>query len=165
VDLKAFRNALPWQDEVIVDAALFAHAGPFGKRDWTYVESNETVARASKTLEERGLQLGVFGHTHRSYTSDTAHRTKRALAPGELRSFDLANDAPCIINPGSLGQPRGDAGVSTLLLLDTDDTRVDARLVSVNYDLQAMERAYRASGLSETTSQKLLSYLREAGGG
>ena len=65
LDTAAFRDGLRWSSEHVVDGALFAHANPFGGRDWTYLNHPPELDRAAEVLAARRLSVGVFGHTHR----------------------------------------------------------------------------------------------------
>lgn len=57
--------SLGWQEEWVIDDALFAHANPFAYGDWTYLSDLERMERATTVLADRGLRWGVFGHLHR----------------------------------------------------------------------------------------------------
>ncbi|WP_205479943.1 metallophosphoesterase family protein [Sphingomonas arenae] len=77
--------ALPWQQQRQVGDLLIAHANPFGGGDWSYLRTNEDLAKASQALVAAGFHAGVFGHVHR---------------------FAERQDHAAVYTVGSLGQPR-----------------------------------------------------------
>ena len=124
----------PWTDQWRHGDVLFAHANPFAARDWRYLNTDVERDRATATLLEQRLRVGVFGHTHRR--SDVRGRGVRLL------------------NPGSLGQPRDQAAVSTVALLDGDDWRV----LELAYDEAAHRSDVEQSGLSAATQREILKF-------
>jgi putative phosphoesterase len=109
------------------------HASPFGIDD--YLDSEEAVERATQGVRE---ELILLGHTHRRLLFKSGGRT--------------------ILNPGSLGQPRGGEGCGSYAV-------VEGRQISFRqapYDLGEIEADYAASPLSERVRQKLLATLAPA---
>lgn len=134
-------RALPWRDDLTVDELYFAHAGPFGPRDWTYLNHEADRARARAALTERGARLGVFGHTHRPV---------------------IDAGPPVIVNPGGLGQPRTaapGAPAATLLRLRVRDGVATPTIEPVAYDVAAHLARVRALPLSSATVDKLCSFF------
>jgi putative phosphoesterase len=109
------------------------HASPFGIDD--YLDSEQAVERATQGVRE---ELILLGHTH-----------KRLL---------MKSGARTILNPGSLGQPRGGEGCGSYAVIE--DGRVSLR--EAPYDLDEIAADYAASPLSESVRKKLLSTLAPA---
>jgi predicted phosphodiesterase len=127
-------DCFPWVHEYVVGDVLFTHANPFGRGDWTYLNAADVRRDAARALGARGLRTGVFGHTH--------------------RSFDEAHDGVRILSPGSVGQPRDKAGVSTLGILDDDRWRV----CEVAYDVERHVDDVMRSSLSEQTRREIVKF-------
>lgn len=127
-------RAYSWQHEWVHGDVLFTHANPFGPSDWTYLNGATQRERAGTLLSQRGLRVGVFGHTH--------------------RRFDEASGVARLINPGSLGQPRDGEGRSTVATLEGDRWRV----LEVGYDVAAHRADVERSGLSPATQREILKF-------
>jgi predicted phosphodiesterase len=110
------------------------HASPYGIDD--YLDSEEAVERATYDLREA---LILLGHTHR-----------RLL---------LKNGGRTILNPGSLGQPRGGEGCGSYAVVEHGG--VSFR--TTEYDIGEIEADYAASPLTLRVRQRLLSTLSPTG--
>lgn len=148
-------SRLPFEDEIVVDGVLLAHANPFAAKDWRYLRTEKDHESAAGALAQRGLRAGIFGHTHRPALYQAG--------PG-LSSFPLAASvepaaAPVILNAGSVGQPRGGPIRASLLCLDADGMTLVARWMDVDYDVDEHLRRVRALGLNAATTAKLCSYF------
>lgn len=138
LDAAAFARRFAWHDELIEDGVLFSHANPFGAGDWRYLRDEPDLAAAAARLDERGLRVGVFGHSHRA------------------RMFV---DRAVAITVPSLGQPRDRDGAAGLLRLRRDGARLAAELVPVAYDVAGHVAGLRASGLSPATVERLCGFF------
>lgn len=130
-------DAFAWRDEHVDAGAriLFSHANPFAPRDWTYLSSAESRARAARTLTERGMTAGVFGHTHR------------------------AHDDGRVWNPGSVGQPRDHAKLSSAAVVRVGaDGDASFETFTLDYDEGAHCAAIRDAALSEETKREILKF-------
>lgn len=130
-------DAFVWREEHVDAGAriLFSHANPFAPRDWTYLSSAESRARAARTLTERDMTAGVFGHTHR--------------ADGDGRVW----------NPGSVGQPRDQAKLSSAAIVRIgDDGSASFEMFAIDYDEGAHCAAIRNATLSDETKREILKF-------
>jgi len=109
------------------------HASPFGIDD--YLDSEEAIGRATQGVRE---ELILLGHTHRRLLLESGGRT--------------------ILNPGSLGQPRGGEGCGSYAVVE--NRKISFR--QAPYDLGEITADYAASPLSERIRQKLLATLAPA---
>ncbi len=106
------------------------HASPFGIDD--YLDTEAAIDRATHSVR---ATLILLGHTHR-----------RLL---------LKSRGRMILNPGSLGQPRGGEGCGSYAVVEYG--RVSFR--EAPYDLQEIAADYAASPLSARVRERLLSKL------
>jgi putative phosphoesterase len=112
-------------------AVYATHASPTGIDD--YLDSEEAIDRATQGL---GATLVLLGHTHRRVLIEKGART--------------------ILNPGSLGQPRGGQGCGSYAVIT--DGRISFR--EAPYDLDEIAADYAAAPLPEEVRKKLLATLR-----
>lgn len=131
-------GALSWHEEHVVGDTLFAHANPFGARDWCYLNGNDDRRRAASALQDRGFARGVFGHTH--------------------RAVDVDIDGVRLLNPGSVGQPRDGTGDATVGMWSEQDFRT----LPVTYDTSAHLAGILDSTLSRATQAEILKYHQGA---
>jgi diadenosine tetraphosphatase ApaH/serine/threonine PP2A family protein phosphatase len=162
------RAAVEWTKGVISDATrrwlgelpstleigpdLLVHGSP---RDpmWEYVTSR-SIARANLgALERAGCRVALHGHTH----VPIAFRARddgdvEPIVPVAESPLQL-DDAPVLLNPGSVGQPRDGDPAASWLELDTDAP--SARWHRVAYDVPKVQAAIRAAGLPGRLADRL----------
>lgn len=116
---------------------------------WEYVLSDE-AARA--TLAVAGSPLVLVGHSHVALGlamagSEMDGGLARAGAVIEL------GDAPTLLNPGSVGQPRDGDPRAAFLVLDLDERRAEFR--RVEYDVARTQREMADAGLPGPLAARL----------
>jgi predicted phosphodiesterase len=112
---------------------------------WEYVLSDE-AARA--TLALAGSQLVLVGHSH---VALRFNELEGGVAPaGTAVSF---GDAPALLNPGSVGQPRDGDPRAAYLLLDLDARRAEFR--RVDYDVARTQSEMADAGLPDALAARL----------
>jgi hypothetical protein len=153
-------KALPWRPELVLERVLFAHANPFGARNWTYIRSATDVARAMQTLEQRGLRGGIFGHVHRSSfhdgRDDIAVSSRFHGCNGAEEFSFAAPDSGIVLGVGgSVGQPRGGAAVAEYTILEIGAQSISISFGGVPYDLDRHLSELRNSGVSSATADRL----------
>lgn len=89
-----------------------------------------------------GARICAFGHTHRLGIYELREGVVRVL-PGE--EILLRHDAYYLVNPGTVGQPRGADRRATFLVLDT--ARQVINVHRVNYDASVPWAKTRKAGL------------------
>ena len=143
---RAYLSALP---EVRTDGDLTAVHGSPRDPVWEYVTSPGLAALNFAAFETR---LCLFGHTHIPIVfrqhGDTV--VTIPVRPGAVVDLDASR---CLINPGSVGQPRDGNPDSSYLVLDTDAGRLEFR--RVKYDIEATQRAMREAGLPVRLIERL----------
>ena len=113
-----------------------------------YVETNEQADRQLELLarDHPGATTLLIGHTHRPRAY--------ALRTGARRPFEgplSICDQHLLLNPGSVGQPRGASLDATCLLLDLEART--AIFVAVEYDAERTRRELRRNGLDPRSLQ------------
>ena len=143
---RGYLAALP---EVRTDGDLTAVHGSPRDPVWEYVTSPALAAPNFGAFETR---LCLFGHTHmpivfRQAADGVATVRVRPDDPVEL------DGSRCLINPGSVGQPRDGNPQSSYLVLDSDRACLEYRRVS--YDIEATQRSMREVGLPVRLIERL----------
>ncbi len=150
-------SQLVWSDEIMLDdRAIAAHANPFGRNDWRYLNSVEDYSDAETALTNRALDVGVFGHTHRPRFYD-GERPLEAVPYDE--PLEARRASPIVINAGSVGQPRDGTGEAVLLRLVLAEDAVRASFERVEYDVSAHLASVRSAKLPSATIERLLRFF------
>jgi diadenosine tetraphosphatase ApaH/serine/threonine PP2A family protein phosphatase len=95
---------------------------------------------------------GLVGHTHvpQMFFDTQSFPTQQLLSDRETLVLDHRR---CVINPGSVGQPRDSDPRAAYALLDTEMRRLDFH--RVDYDIAATQAKIRASGLPAYLAERL----------
>ncbi len=156
LDGHALEERFVWREQLAVGRVLCAHANPFGYGDWTYLNAERDLVRAAETLVAGGRLLGVFGHTHRRRAVIVTDGGLAPLGPRVPITHGSPRDA-VVLNPGSVGQPRG--GGSSMLYLQADPHGLRTEFIDLVYDVAAHTRTIEAAQLSEETKRRLLGFF------
>ena len=115
---------------------------------WEYVTSS---AAAAATIARSKTPFACCGHTHvpAVYIEETAG--VRAVRPRHEASYPLAER--CLLNPGSVGQPRDGDRRASYVVLDTDAGT--ATFYRASYRVDEAQRRIRARGLPEMFAERL----------
>jgi len=129
------------------DTALF-HGSPVDPV-WDYVLS-EAGARAS--MELVGAPLVLVGHSH---VALQISYDEGSLAGGLAHRGDVVDlsSARWLLNPGSVGQPRGGDPRAAWLTIDFDAGRAVFR--RTEYPIELTQRDIRAAGLPDALASRL----------
>jgi predicted phosphodiesterase len=116
---------------------------------WEYVLSDEA---ARTTLAISGSKLALVGHSHVAlHLAESGREMEGGLAPaGTVLAL---GDAPTLLNPGSVGQPRDGDPRAAYLLLDLDERRAEFRRVS--YDIARTQSEMADVGLPSALAARL----------
>lgn len=137
-------------ERLVFDEITIAHGSPRNPV-WEYVMD---LGTARENMSEFDTQFCLVGHTHIPYLfqmdQDTVKSTRLYLKPaGE--TFTLNHK--CIINPGSVGQPRDhDPRSSYMIFDDEDDSWVFHR---VEYDYEQVQKRILAARLPPRHASRL----------
>jgi putative phosphoesterase len=96
-----------------------AHGSPWSDTDYVYSDAKDLIDKIFQSVD---FDVIVLGNTH--------------------RQLQVIRNGRCLVNPGSVGQPRGDQrGMAQWALLDTDNMSV--RFLSEPYDNTALANEAR----------------------
>lgn len=125
--------------------------GAFGPDPWEYLCDGGAALRCFDGYE--GV-LGAVGHTHipAVFTIGADGLPEGRLLPNGAR-ISLPHDKRCIVNPGSVGQPRDRNPDAAWALLDTDELTIQVHRAS--YDVEAAHRKIQAAGLPGRLGERL----------
>ena len=137
--------ALPLLIE-IDDLVTLTHATPSDPDAFEYLMTYESVRRSLASLR---TQIGVIGHSH----VPCAFLEGDELLHTEDPSFEFTGWHRCLLNVGSVGQPRDGDPRACLGLLDTD--RGEYRLQRVPYDVEQAALKIRLAGLPPSLGERL----------
>lgn len=134
--------------QAIEDLTILVHGSP---RDPDEYILTTAIARDNRDfmLQQLGARLAFFGHTHVPGIFDGAHDE----APVREGKSYFASDSGCLINPGSIGQPRDGDPRSSFLVYDSRDMTVEFHRVA--YDIQAVYDAIVTEGLPPHLGRRL----------
>lgn len=156
LDYAAFEHLFDWREHFVFEQVYFAHANPFAYGDWRYLDKPESCEAAILALKQHPVSLGVFGHSHRQ--SLRLHTTQGLETFDACMQVDTQADEMALMNPGTVGQPRGCGFCYGLLTIEAQ--QVQAQLIPLQVDTAPMILSLQQSDLSPSTQQKLIGYLR-----
>jgi putative phosphoesterase len=111
--------------------SMAVHGSPDGIRD--YVFPDRPQEHLDAWLEQSGAKCIFMGHTHQPFA--------RKLPQG------------LVVNPGSLGQPKDGDPRPSYALVDLESLK--AKIIRLDYDLEAEAELLREAGLPERSIEKL----------
>jgi predicted phosphodiesterase len=150
-------DSLPFVDSYKTHGIYFAHANPYGKNDWRYINTDADHVHASIILKNMKMNCGVFGHTHRPKYYLNGKVTE--IVNSDIERFNIySQNTSCIVNAGSIGQPRSKAKPH-VLFLDIEDDCITIKFNKIEYDILAHINNLKKSKLSNETLGKLLSFF------
>ena len=147
---KAFLKSLP--DRIDFSEMTFAHANPYNPRGWRYVTDRKYALRSFAGTRSR---LSFIGHSHRPLVI-----TRKNILMLDLRSvsglleFQIPEPKRCIVNCGSIGQPRDRDPRPCYLVFDT--RRQLLQFYRVSYDTSKSAQAVFDAGLPRSLGMRLL---------
>jgi len=130
-------SCFQWEEAIALGGLYFAHANPFPYGNWMYLNDEDNLKAAALRLQQIGYRWGCFGHTHRS-----VHYVYQNVT---------------ILNPGSVGQPRGDG--SSYAYLNFENGVWHFELRKINYPVSQHIHDIETSSLSRSTKEKLIGYF------
>ncbi|NLN69463.1 MAG: metallophosphoesterase family protein [Chloroflexi bacterium] len=145
---KQWLSALP--ERVEVDEFTLVHGSPRNPV-WEYLLNRETARQNMLYFETK---FCLVGHTHvpgifSLIDVDLASIRYRSMVEGE--PFSLTNK--CIINPGSVGQPRDRDPRPAYMIYDDSD--VSWTFQRVAYDIKRVQTRIRSAGLPALHAERL----------
>jgi len=154
------------KEMVIEDPCLpfyISHESPAGDEyNWGYILNNSDAWIGIAALRKYKMKLGFFGHTHlptfiSSMKSNplAVHLDMGSHLCGDTYKIDL--DC-CLINPGSIGQPRS-GGKTSFAIFDSETRTVNIQ--DFDYDINgAQETIRKAKYYNPDAKERLAKRLR-----
>jgi diadenosine tetraphosphatase ApaH/serine/threonine PP2A family protein phosphatase len=152
-DLNALRR-LPLSETV--ESCTLVHGSLRHPERFEYLVD---LAQAVDTLTACRTPLCLAGHTHVpcfiEYDREARRVVRVLTAARELSEvrFEAAGARRCLLNPGSVGQPRDGDPRASAAVVDTDAGT--AGIERVAYDVQAAQKKIRAAGLPDFLAERL----------
>lgn len=159
------RNAVLWAQEVITDDTFaylddlppmrteegftLAHASP-RHPVWEYILDRGTAAINFSHFD---TPYCLVGHTHVPIIYVEATNNHIELHPPHYDKTLILDDLRCIINPGSVGQPRDSDPRAAYAILDLE--KMSWEHYRIEYDIQKTQSKMRKSGLSDRLVARL----------
>jgi len=148
------RDHLRWLKELPLMVSLshcqVAHGSIHNPALFEYVR---TTGDANPSLDQMTLPVAFVGHTHLPIAllrlADTAGRT--AYAP--TVDLDLSESLRCLVNVGSVGQPRDEDHRTGWVLFDSEAEIV--RIQRLEYDVEREATRIRDAGLPRVLGDRL----------
>ncbi len=132
-----------------VDGRFLAIHGWVNDTD-RYIFGPHDALKNFRLLDEEGIRLCFFGHTHVAVAYLNKDDEVLMLMDEELK---LEDDTRYLINPGGLGQPRDRDPRAPFVVYDTENSLV--RFYRVEYDVEATGRKVVSAGLSVRLAERL----------
>lgn len=135
---------------IIADTVTLVHASLPEPLDWDYIFDGED---ARQTMLAQTTPLCFYGHTHvpKLFVQSGAP-TPEALGGSKFR---LSREGRYLINPGSVGQPRG-GGDPRARFAVFHPAEMTVEFVQVEYDVEGAAEAIREAGLPEFLAERLV---------
>jgi diadenosine tetraphosphatase ApaH/serine/threonine PP2A family protein phosphatase len=138
------------QERLVFDDVTLAHGSPRNPV-WEYIMD---LGTARQNMRQFDTKICLVGHTHLpgiyQMLGETPHSTRHHFMVEE-EPFSLAQK--CIVNPGSVGQPRDRDPRSAYLIYDDEDDRFTFHRVV--YDVNAVQERIRSAGLPAMHANRL----------
>jgi len=116
---------------------------------WEYLSSVPAARSSFGAFETRHC---LVGHTHHPLVFRESDGRIEVLAPSD-RSRLLLDERRCIVNPGSVGQPRDGDPRASAMLLDTESNELEWRRIP--YPIARTQKAIRALSLPGGLADRL----------
>lgn len=149
IENKRWLSELP--EKITFDPFTLTHGSPRNPV-WEYIMDIRT---ARENMNEFGTQYCLVGHTHIpcvfKMDGEKPDSTHLYLVPPD-EPFML--DRKCIINPGSVGQPRDHNPLSSFLI-HNDQEELSFTLRRVPYDFEQVQMRILAAGLPQRHASRL----------
>ena len=142
--------SLPQGPLAVDDLIEICHGAPYDEDAYIF---DETDARLALKTATRPLCL--FGHTHYPVAFELTNGsfTRRGPAADAEAQVDLVEGVTCLLNPGSVGQPRVGDPRAAYAIVDTDEKRVE--LFRLMYPVEATQAKVISAGLPEILARRL----------
>jgi len=127
---------------------LFVHGSPTHPEEWNYLWTPEQVIKEYPSFEE---QICFVGHTHRPFIHTEGSRRFAA----NTTAFRVPPDVRCLVNIGSVGQPRDGNSNASYCVYDDEQRLISIRRVP--YDVaSAARKIFQTDGVPDILGERLM---------
>ncbi|VAV84753.1 hypothetical protein MNBD_DELTA01-1960 [hydrothermal vent metagenome] len=146
---KRFLRTLP--AAVVVDGLFVALHSPKDTGN-KYISSKHAAATVFKLLREaQARPLAFLGHTH--VRCVFTEKNGEVVEIKTTETIKIEKNQYYLINPGSVGQPRGGDPRASFLVFDSESGEIEFH--HVPYDIEAAAEKIRAAGLPDINAKRL----------
>jgi predicted phosphodiesterase len=132
---------------VVEESFTGVHASLEEPLEWDYILTNTDAA---VTLHLQATPVCFYGHTHHAKLFATGPEKVEQLGDGKFRVNPAGR---CLVNPGSVGQPRGGDPRSQFIVFDSREFTIE--FVKLDYDVGAAGDAIISAGLPPYLAERL----------
>jgi predicted phosphodiesterase len=135
------------------EGILLCHGAPFDEDE--YVLDPGSVDESYRCLDVMypATRFCLLGHTHLPMVMVRRKGGSKAIAARDSETVAIGQGSVCLINPGSVGQPRDGNSMASFGILDTK--RLVYRNLRVAYDVREAQRKITRAGLPAELAQRL----------
>jgi len=138
---------------VLWDRYLVFHGAPENPDAYVFYLFQARKAFNYMRKKTAGVRIGFFGHTHKRAVWQRDVRGKVSSLDISEETLLLDPEQMYLINPGSVGQPRGHHWKSSYLIFSNEPEMIQFR--SVSYDLHSAQAKIRKAQLPEYLAERL----------
>ena len=144
----AWLKQRPYFSQIEEDLS-FTHASFSDQSKWPYIKN---TIEARHGFEGLTTKLGFYGHTHRP---KVFHQKGVGVEEFELeKQFDFSSlVGACLVNVGSVGQPRDGDWRASYCVFDTTTQRLEHH--RIEYDIRSAAQAVIDAGLPKSLAERL----------
>ena len=126
---------------------MLVHASPSSPERWNYILSIADARENFACFEET---VCFLGHSHQPFTIE--QKGEQLVCPSH-HIMEFAEGSKCLVNVGSVGQPRDNNPDAAFAVYTPAQRRIE--IVRVAYDIQAAQQAILAQGLPQLLAIRL----------
>ena len=131
-----------------VDGMTLVHSSPKEPKEWHYID---TLSEAEENLDYFSDQICLIGHSHQPFVV-VCDSAKRCFVENGY-AIQLKDEHRCIINVGSVGQPRdGDPRACYIII---DKGAKEAQFKRVSYGYRITQEKMKRAGLPKFLIERL----------
>ncbi|HYA02130.1 MAG TPA: metallophosphoesterase family protein [Syntrophobacteria bacterium] len=149
---KSFLDSLP-HTLLLWDHYLLFHGAPDNSEAYIFYLFQAKKAFDYMRKKMPGVKIAFFGHTHHRalWRRDVRGKVQSLTVTQGIMAVDP--EEMCLINPGSVGQPRERQWEASYLIFTTDPPALEFR--SVPYDLRGAQTKIREACLPDYLAERL----------
>lgn len=137
---------------------FISHHSPCGQGfNYGYILSSWEANDAIRCLKAKNINIGFFGHTHLPTVIINKKNKKKSLFDMGKHicgdTIKIEPDSYYLINPGAIGQPRGD-GFTSFSIFDTEKMTIDMN--SFEYNIEEAQNAIIKAVYADTRANARL---------